>query len=311
MAETRKPNVFLLGAPKCGTTTIVRVLAQHSKVFLPYPKETDFWSTDMKKSTDVTDLKSVDDYLALFAKCPEEKTHLLDGSTTHLFSEVAVDNILGFQPDAYFIIMLRNPVAQVQSLHQEQLFSMNEDEPDFWTAWTLQEKRARGENIPKSCADPLRLLYARQGALGDQLERAMNRIPPERLFIGFLDDMQRDFGGFYDRLTDFLELGKEELSDIGAVKSSRQHRFQGIARLYQSPPAAFAPTVRVLKKALRRNGSLTQRLAQKILVRDMPRTELTEQQLAALHDVFAPQIRKIAALTGRDLSGWQARAAAA
>lgn len=300
----RKPNLFLLGAPKCGTTTLVRALEQHSKIFLPYPKETDFWATDVEKKKDVTDLKSLGEYLNLFSGASPEKTFLLDGSVTHLFSEKAIPAILDFNPEARFIIMLRNPVEQVQSLHQEQMFAMNEDVSDFWTAWNLQEARARGERVPPGCPDPVRLAYARQAMLGDQLERAMALIPKDRLFVGFIDDLKDDPQSFYGRVLDFLELEREKIADLGAAKSSRTHRYPAIARLYQSPPKGLAPIVRSAKYILR-NGAWTQRLVRRLLIRDMPRNKLSDEKLLELHELLDPQVVKMERLTHRDLSSWK------
>ncbi|WP_108838567.1 sulfotransferase [Tateyamaria sp. Alg231-49] len=305
MKRSAKPNVFLIGAPKCGTTTVVRALETHSRIFLPYPKETGFWSHDLVSKSDVTNLTSIDDYLALFAKAPNSKTHLLDGSVIHMFSEVAVAEILKFNPNARFLVMLRNPVDQVQSLHQEQRFAMNEDEPDFWTAWQLQDARARGEHVPKQCPDPVRLSYARQDMLGDQLERAMSQIPKDQLWVGFVEDLQRNTEAVYAEILAFLGLEFEPLVDHGPSKSSRTHRFPGLANFYQSPPAAFAPLVRPVKHLLR-SGGATQKLVRRLLIKDMKRDVLSSERRAELHALFDPQTAKIEMLTGRDLSSWKA-----
>lgn len=305
MNSNIKPNVFLIGAPKCGTTSVVRAIGRHSKVFLPYPKETGFWATDLISKPDVTDLKDLDDYLELFANCPESKTHLLDGSVIYMFSQVAVQAILNFNPTSKFMIMLRNPVDQVQSLHQEQRFAMNEDEPNFWTAWELQDARARGENVPQGCPDPARLAYARQGMLGDQLERAMTIIPKDQLWVGFIDDLQKDIEAVYSEILTFLELDFEPLIDVGPSKSSRTHRYPRLAKLYQSPPTSIAPIVRSIKKMLR-SGGASQALLRRIFIQNMKRSSLSLEQRAELHTLFDPQTAKIEILTGRDLSHWKA-----
>ncbi|MGI9455848.1 MAG: hypothetical protein ACR2NU_04760, partial [Aeoliella sp.] len=40
----RRPNFFLLGAAKCGTTSVARYLDQHPEVFISKPKEPNFFS---------------------------------------------------------------------------------------------------------------------------------------------------------------------------------------------------------------------------------------------------------------------------
>ena len=43
----RKPNFFVVGAPKCGTTALYQYLAQHPDVFLPETKEVHYFGSDL------------------------------------------------------------------------------------------------------------------------------------------------------------------------------------------------------------------------------------------------------------------------
>ncbi|MGI0040227.1 MAG: sulfotransferase, partial [Nitrososphaera sp.] len=43
----RKPDFFIVGAPKCGTTAIQYYLGQHPDIFLP-DKEMDFFGSDQQ-----------------------------------------------------------------------------------------------------------------------------------------------------------------------------------------------------------------------------------------------------------------------
>ena len=42
----RKPNLFLIGAPKCGTTSLASYLSDHPQIFVSDPKEPHFFNTD-------------------------------------------------------------------------------------------------------------------------------------------------------------------------------------------------------------------------------------------------------------------------
>ena len=42
----RKPNLFIIGAPKCGTTALSEYLREHPAVFVTQPKEPHFFSKD-------------------------------------------------------------------------------------------------------------------------------------------------------------------------------------------------------------------------------------------------------------------------
>jgi hypothetical protein len=44
----RRPNFFIVGAPKCGTTSVADWLSRNRSVFLTTPKEPHFYSSDLK-----------------------------------------------------------------------------------------------------------------------------------------------------------------------------------------------------------------------------------------------------------------------
>ena len=61
----KKPNLFIVGAPKCGTTALSEYLRQHPNVFMTNPKEPNFFADDMPKRYIA---KTIDDYISLYSK---------------------------------------------------------------------------------------------------------------------------------------------------------------------------------------------------------------------------------------------------
>ena len=300
------PNLFIIGAPKCGTTHVVHSLSEHGQVFVPYPKETGFWATDMRRPETVSNINTLDDYLSLYSSAQAQHKYLIDGSVIYLSSPLAVSNILEFDAHAKFVIMLRNPVEQVQSWHREQVFNFNENVTDFWEAWLLQDERARGESLPPRVTEPLRIQYASYCALGDQLGDVVKIIPSEQLFIGFLDDLHDDPVAFYSELQSFLGLTPDSIGTSGAVKSRHEHRYPLLASWYQKPPKTLTPMVRQAKKVLRSNKNIL-KWVKRLLAKKSSSYELSEDQRKALHTAFDPQTQKIEAITGRDLTHWKLR----
>ena len=43
-----KPNFFIIGAPKCGTTSLHNYLKSHSQITMSNPKEPHYFSKDIK-----------------------------------------------------------------------------------------------------------------------------------------------------------------------------------------------------------------------------------------------------------------------
>jgi hypothetical protein len=43
-----KPNFFIIGAPKCGTTSLSVYLSEHQEIVMSNPKEPHYFSTDIE-----------------------------------------------------------------------------------------------------------------------------------------------------------------------------------------------------------------------------------------------------------------------
>ena len=132
-----KPNLFILGAPKCGTTALRDYLGSHPEVFSCAPDEPHFFSTDLVgRSTELSEKQYLRKY---FSGVKKHHKIIIDKSTWYLYSKNAVSNILRFNPDSKFIVMVRNPVDMDYSLHSQLLWTGEEDISDFETSWHLQD----------------------------------------------------------------------------------------------------------------------------------------------------------------------------
>ncbi len=118
-----KPNFFIVGAPRCGTTALYSYLRQHPDVFLPDYKEPHFFNTDMNSGGAIRDDA---EYLALFASA-RDQARIGEASVYYLSSQAAPERIKSFCPTAKIVVMLRNPVDAVDALHAHQVAAWLED----------------------------------------------------------------------------------------------------------------------------------------------------------------------------------------
>ena len=65
-----KPNFFLVGAPRCGTTSMYSYLSAHPEIFMSKKKEPHFFGQDLY---DPSHIRSEVEYLALFDDAKEAK----------------------------------------------------------------------------------------------------------------------------------------------------------------------------------------------------------------------------------------------
>ncbi len=146
----RRPNFFIVGAPKCGTTSLATWLGRHPSVFIPHVKEPHHFNTD-----DAPLFASRSSYERLFRAASDQHLAIGEASASYLYSNDAVPNIEAAYPGSRFIVLLRNPVEMAPAWHAQILLSgVGETERDFATAWALQEARRQGRNVPSVTLNP-------------------------------------------------------------------------------------------------------------------------------------------------------------
>ncbi|HEX2254228.1 MAG TPA: sulfotransferase [Thermoanaerobaculia bacterium] len=294
-----KPNFFLLGAPKCGTTALAQYLSEHPAVLFSEPKEPKYFNTDF--SPIHRRCLTPEEYArcfdpALLERCPA----VGEGTVWYLYSQVAVANILAAHPQARFLVMVRNPLELAPSLHSQLLWGGEEDEPDFARAWALQDERRRGRSVPATCPDPQALLYGEVARLGEQLQRLYRQVPRERVFVGMFDDLRREPERLHADVLRFLDLPHQELSDYRVVNANRQLRRPRLARmLYRGRQAK-------LLLGIRRSLGVWERLSP-LLSRRAPRPPLAPAVVDSMRQHFADDVALLGELVGRDLGPWLAQ----
>src|SRR4030095_12488986 len=140
MSAVVKPNFFVVGAPKSGTTSLYFYLKQHPQVFLPRIKELNFFCTDLHFNFPLLTEKQFLSYYSV------QQNHKAIGevSVWNLYSKVAANRIHDFNPDSKIIIMLRQQVEMMYALHSNHVFNDNETIRDFEEELKQQEERKRG-----------------------------------------------------------------------------------------------------------------------------------------------------------------------
>src|SRR5215210_6007139 len=195
-----RPNFFIVGAPKCGTTALYEYLRPHPNIFMSELKEPHFFARDLGTYPKI---KTLEDYTRLFEGATEEHLRVGEASVYYLRSAVAAANIREFNPAAKIIAMYRNPVDMVYSFHSQLLYWSEEIEPDFETAWRLQERRSRGLDLPPRSRGAFLLQYADVGRFGSQTERLLSVFPPSQVKLILYDDFTASPQRIYDEVIAF------------------------------------------------------------------------------------------------------------
>lgn len=111
MTAARKPNLFIVGAMKSGTTSLCVHVSEHPAVFMSPVKEPEYFSRPESMS------RRTKQYLRLFRGASDE-VYLAEGSTGYtkrpIFDGVA-ERIHAFNPDARLVYVMRDPFARLVS----------------------------------------------------------------------------------------------------------------------------------------------------------------------------------------------------
>ena len=113
MTDLLRPNLFIVGYPKTGMTSLFKMLAKHPNISPASNKESGDWQKLTNFNPD--ELGAYESYLGQFSHCPDAK-YYLDGSTRYIINDESARTIKKFSPNAKIIIGLREPIAYLAAL---------------------------------------------------------------------------------------------------------------------------------------------------------------------------------------------------
>lgn len=286
----KRPNLFVLGAPKCGTTVLAKWLSLTPAVFVSRAKEPHWFSEEHRLTP------SLSAYEALFAEAGDAHRWVAEASVWYLFSPTAVPAIEAYSPGARYVVMVREPAAMVASMHEQHRFNGNELVDSLDEAVALSDARAQGQGvgIRDGYRPTAHLAYLHSCALGWQVEQLLQRVPRERVHVVEFADLQRDPGGEYARLLAFLGLDAAPLPFSGRVNEAKERRYPWLDRwVLRAATLKERLGIRArlhLLSGLRRHNK-----------RFRPRAELDDALAARLRDAFRDDTARLSSLLRIDL----------
>jgi len=172
-----KPNVFLIGAQKCGSASLLTHLSNHPEIHTPKNKEVGFFCDQNIYS------KGESWYRKFFDnRIPVN----VDGSASYFDSKQAAERVKAYNPAAKIILILRNPVDRAYSQYNA-AFRLGFEKQSFEDALRLENDRIRyGERMVSEHGHNYcfqRLGYKTRGCYADYLPVWTNLFDSERMLI--------------------------------------------------------------------------------------------------------------------------------
>jgi len=297
-----KPDFFIAGAPKCGTSALYTYLERHPDVFMSQRKEPMFFCDDLniREGWRVSDPAA---YLAMFDEGAGKK-RIGEATTYYMISRKAAANIRAFNPEARIILMVRNPVDMAHSLHREMLWNCNEDIEDFAQAIDAEDDRRQGRRLGRDVHFVGGLLYTEMADFEPQIRRYFDAFGRERVKVIVFDDFVKDTPAIFADTLRFLGLDDGFQTQFERVNPSKPLKARFVQRLYIRFPVVRRAVQAVVSP--RRRQQFVTRILPRLGGKDSDRAPLDPAVRERLNQRMRPAVERLSELLGRDLTHWVA-----
>jgi len=286
------PNFVVVGAAKCGTTSIYNYLKQHPEVFMPNHKDSCFLAglENMKKIKEANFkgaiINSLEEYTESY-KASEQAKAVGEVCALYLNYYIAtIANIKKYLNEPKIIMILRNPVERAFSN-----FMMSRIHG--------HEKREFSEVIVGK--DELGLKkYIERGLYTEQVKAYLDNFKQVKIYL--YDDLQSDSAAMMQDMFAFIGVDPTFQPDM-----SIRHNISGAPKLklvnslYLNK--SFKKYVYAVTGAIGLKTAV-KKIATRINAKNLKKTAINESDRHYLVDYYREDVQVLQKLIQRDLSHW-------
>lgn len=291
----KKPNFLIVGAAKCGTTSLFEYLRQHPDIYMPPCKEVSYFAGRYGKN-----VMSLDEYLTYFSNSKYQK-RIGEASGAYLYSEDTPKKIADtLGKEIKIIIILRNPIEMSYALWGQNLRDGNEN-LSFIDAVEQQNIRLNDSSFKKRIRIWLyQYAYIDRAIYAPQVKRYFDTFGRKNtrvyIFEEFFTETEKSLADLYN----FLEIDLhyrltqyKKYNAAGRVRSKVLHRFYSEEHILTS-------LIRKTVPAPLRRGLIG--WLYKINSQSSVRKPLQPEVKAKIKKQFQPSIQDLEALLDRKLT---------
>ncbi len=311
MRKRKFPNLFIVGAPKSGTTSLAHWLSEHPDIFFLVGGRKDtkiephYWAKDIESHQKLSEKE----YFEIFDNVDSIYKYAGEASVWYLFSKEAINNIEKYIKNPKYIVCVRNPVEMAYSLWLQQIKDGLEFEKEnFLKAFNLSEERRKGNFIKANQNLPLiqvkGLDYKNACAIGTQLEKLFNVVSRERVLVIVLDDLKRNPRREWLRIMNFLHLKDDGRSFFDVHNKKKIPRNTFVHRFYIKALEISAKTYRV-RETLKLTKLGVLKKLRDFALKDGTNFKISEEEKKELFVFFREEIEKLEKLLGRNFDEWK------
>lgn len=285
-----KPNLFIVGAAKCATTSLYRYLVDHPQIYMSPVKEPKFFSRPYRpipgtgpgdERVEAHAIKDMDTYMALFQDAGKYPVRG-EASVDYLYYRETAGDIRAFSPDAKILICLRNPIDRAYSGYTDH--HRSRETLSFHEALHAEEDRATYEFIWQ---------YKKLGLYYESVKHYLDVFGADRVMIVFFTDIKTKLNDTIRDICRFLGV-----DDTYEIRDVRRFNPSGTPNAFMSRMGKLLPWVKnAMKWVMPRRYA---RFRAKTLVK----APMAETDREYLREYYREDVAKLSALLGKDLSHW-------
>lgn len=225
------PDFIIIGAQRCGTTSLYRYLTKHPRVVPAFRKEVHFFCKNFKKGLNWY-REHFPTHLYKYSVGKLIGKSLLTGeaSTDYILHPKAAERAFNALPRVKLIVVLRNPVDRAYS-HYYLEIRRGRESLSFEEAIKLEPERLKGEKSKVRVDDDdntynyQHYSYLTRGIYIDQLKPWMTLFPRDQVFILRSEDFFMDPPTALSQAQEYLGLERQDLEEY------EKYNYAGYLRL--------------------------------------------------------------------------------
>ena len=282
-----KPNFFIVGGSKCGTTNISYYLNEHPQVFVSELNEPYYFCRfdvpeDFERSSMIKDEVK---YLKLFENAKNHKA-VGEATSAYLHCPHAASEIKKSFPDSKIIISLRNPIEKAHSSYFSYKF-MHPDNRSFIDMINWQEQERHGKEF-------FIYNFIEGGFFSKHIKRYQNEFRSDNIKIIIFENYIKNESEHIKSILKFLDIDEsinltEQPKGSYRVPKNKITGYLLGSPLFRKVATKLIPTVQ------------RQKLGDKFFLRQTKKPSMLPSERKLLKEIYETEVRNLEELLGSKL----------